>query len=230
MGKIIFIVGTDTGVGKTLFACGLVITLLKEKKSAIALKPIETGFAEPNRSDACLLSRASKRELDDVILYKFKNPLAPLAAAELEGKKVDFKRIASWISEKAKENDFTFVETAGGLMVPITEDSTYLDLIAELNAPAVIVARNTLGTINHTLLTFQTLASRGIPTLGVILNEPNGPDHSSETNPSVISRFVPTSVARFKRISGVENDIEALFERRDFIAQFWLIMQGLFKG
>lgn len=230
MGKIVFIVGTNTGVGKTFLACGLATTLLREKKSAVALKPIETGFSESARSDAYLLARASKRELNEVILYKFKNPLAPLIAAELEGKKIDFKRVANWILEKAKENDFTFVETAGGLMVPITEGSTYLNLIAELSASAVIVAKNTLGTINHTLLTFQTLASKGIPTLGVILNEPDGQDHSSETNPSVISRFVPAFVARFEQICGIENGIESLLERRDFVARFWLIMQGLFKG
>lgn len=230
MGKIIFIVGTDTNVGKTFFACGLITVLIREGKSALALKPIETGYSKPNRSDAYLLARASKRALDDVILYKFKNPLAPLIAAELEGKKIDFKRVASWILEKAKGSDFTLVETAGGLLVPMTEDLTYLDLIAELNASAVIIAKNTLGTINHTLLTYQALTSKSVPILGVILNEPNGPDHSSETNPKIISRLIPSFVVRFEQMSKAKDKAKAMFDKRDFVARFWLIMQGLFKG
>lgn len=229
MSKIVFVVGTDTGVGKTFFTCGLTNALLKEGKTTLALKPIETGFLDPDRSDAHLLALASKRQLDDVILYKFKNPLAPLVAAELEGKKINFKEVARWILEKSRGYDLTFVETAGGLMVPITEDLTYLELIADLNASAVIVAKNRLGTINHTLLTFQALTSKSIPVLGVILNEPSGPDHSSDTNPKVISKFIPVFVTRLEKVDIAEDKIEAMFDKRDFIAKFWLVIQGLFK-
>lgn len=229
MGEIIFVVGTDSGVGKTFFACGLVAALIMENKSAIALKPIETGLADVERSDAYLLSRASKRKLDEVILYKFKNPLAPLVAAELESKKIDFEKLKGWILEKAKGYEYVLVETAGGLMVPIAEDSTYLDLIVQIGASAMIIARNQLGVINHTLLTYQALASKGVQTLGVILNEPDGPDHSSETNPSVISRFIPALVARFEKMQKTRDGIEELLGRRDFLARFWLVMQGLFK-
>jgi len=229
MGEIIFVVGTDTGVGKTFFACGLVASLIMEGKSAIALKPIETGFSEPDRSDAYLLSRASKKDVSEVLLYKFKNPLAPLAAAELENERIDFERLKGWILERSKSYEYALVETAGGLMVPITEDLTYLDLIARLGANAVVIAKNRLGVINHTLLTYQALASKGVQTLGVILNEPDGPDFSSETNPSVISRFIPALVARFEKMQEVEKGIEELLKRRDFIARFWLVMQGLFK-
>ncbi len=224
---IIFVVGTDTGVGKTLFTCGLTLALKRESRSTIALKPIETGFAEVEGSDAHLLALASGLNIDDVNLYRFAEPLAPLVAGEIEGRAIDVDMLKSWIESKAQGYDFALVEVAGGLAVPVARGTTYLDLIAELKAPAMIVARNVLGTINHTLLTYHALDAKGIQTLGIVLNEPDGPDHSSETNPRVISEFVPCLVGRLKHIENAGTDISALFDKRWFVAQFWFIVQML---
>jgi len=230
MGMVIFIVGTDTGVGKTLFTCGLTLALRREGRSTIALKPVETGFVEPEHSDAHLLALASGNKMDDVILYRFAEPLAPLVAAELEGKTVDVNRLKGWIEAKAKGYEFVLVEVAGGLAVPIAKDLTFLDLIADVCAPAMIVGRNALGVINHVLLTYNALQARGVPALGVILNEPDGPDRSSETNPRVISKFVPCLVGRLQQIEGAKEGIEHLFGRKDFVARFWFIVQMLLSS
>ena len=189
MGTGIFITGTDTGVGKTLVACGLA-ALLKESGYRVGvMKPAETGCEEKDGKlfpqDAYYLKEASgcADSLECICPYRLRASLAPSVAAEREGVKIDIDRIAKLYSEISSAHDITIVEGAGGLLVPILPHYTYADLAKLLKLPVLVVAANRLGAINHLLLTLEHASCRGLRVLGYVLNQ--GASESSlaaETN------------------------------------------------
>lgn len=160
-----FVTGTDTGVGKTLVAACLV-----RAWDADYWKPIQTGLAtEPG--DAATVAGLAQRKLGRIhaSAYALQAPLSPLAAASLEHKVIDVTHLALPSSARPM-----VVEGAGGLLVPIDGACYMIDLIARLALPAILVARSTLGTINHTLLSLEALRGRSLPILGVVMvGEPN---------------------------------------------------------
>jgi dethiobiotin synthetase len=176
MGAGVFITGTDTGVGKTLVACGLA-TLFKESGYRVGvMKPAETGCAEKDGAlfpeDAARLKEASGSDepLEKICPYRFKDPLAPGVAAERAGAAIDIDRIRALYDETAAKNDLTIVEGAGGLLVPLLPHYTYADLAKLLKLPVVVVAANRLGALNHLLLTLENAASRNLRVFGYIWN------------------------------------------------------------
>ena len=177
MGTGIFITGTDTGVGKTLVACGLAALLRESGYKVGAMKPAETGCEERDGKllpqDAHYLKEASGcvEPLDRICPYSLRAPLAPSVAAEREGVKIDIDRIVRLYSEISSAHDITIVEGAGGLLVPILPHYTYADLAKLLKLPVLVVAANRLGAINHLLLTLDHASCRGLRVLGYILNQ-----------------------------------------------------------
>jgi len=171
----VFVTGTDTGVGKTLVSACLV-----RAWGAAYWKPLQTGIAdEPGDTPTVAeLAGLSKDRLHPPA-YAFQAPLAPLPAAALEGASVNVDGLTLPDSDRP-----LVVEGAGGLMVPVTEEVFIIDLIARLSLPVVLVARSTLGTINHTLLSLEALRARRIPVAGVVLNGPPNPG-----NREAIERF-----------------------------------------
>jgi len=178
--KGIFITGTDTGVGKTVIACGITRLLKSRGVKVGVMKPIASG----SRHDAVLLSKAAglQESLDIINPQFFKAPLAPTIAASLERREIDLNAIyqAYWFLQK--RYDFLIVEGAGGVKVPLGESTYIVDLIQALRLPALVVARAGLGTINHTLLTLDALEAEKIPVLGVLLNGARGKDLAEKTN------------------------------------------------
>jgi len=193
---MLFITGTDTGVGKTFFASSLVRALRSLGIEAAGFKPVETGCT-PECSDARLLGEASGVYLEPV--YSFKTPVAPSVASELEGVKVEPERIKERIRELSARHPFLVVEGAGGIMVPITWSYTYLELASELSLPTVVVALNKLGVINHTLLTVEVLRSRGVEVKAVVLNSFKKEDESFDTNYQSLKRLLDLPLFQFSR-------------------------------
>ncbi len=197
MNKGIFITGTDTGVGKTFVACGLIRAMKEKGLNVCPMKPVESGcrLVRGNLvpSDANKLIKASSVDepLDLINPYRLKNPLAPSVAAEIEGVKISNKKILSAHSRLSKKYDMTVVEGAGGIMVPVYKKYLFLDLVKDLDLPVLIVARPGLGTINHTLLTIEALRSKGLSVAGVIINcsIKSGKGLSEKTNPEVIEKL-----------------------------------------
>ena len=186
MHKSIFITATDTGVGKTTVSAAI-CKILKDKGINVAyFKPAETG-CNPTPQDAYLLSKITGQPIEEVVLYTFKNPVAPYTATLLEGKDIDIEKIKSHYRYLTEKYDFVIVEGAGGLLVPIKKNYTYLDLIKNLNIPVLIVARASLGTINHTVLTVRALEGNEI--VGIVMNGFSGEDISEDTNPSIIEEM-----------------------------------------
>lgn len=190
----VFIIGTDTGVGKTVIAAGLALVARERNIRVGVMKPVATGCfdrgGELLSHDTLFLLEASggkKHEIANPV--RFKNPLAPLAASREEFRAVDTSQILRAYGELHENFDFVIVEGIGGLMVPFTENYFVSDLIKEFDLPVIIVARTKLGTINHTLLTVDAAKSRGIRVKGIIFNnfDENSLGIDEQTSPRIIS-------------------------------------------
>jgi dethiobiotin synthetase len=185
--KRVFVTGTDTGVGKTTVACALLAAYARRGHAVVAMKPCETGGGD----DALNLAAATGRALDPALVcpYRFPLPASPEAAAAAAGATVDVARITDAFARLTCDADLALVEGAGGLLVPLGGGRNMADLAAALALPLLIVARASLGTVNHTLLTVEAARRRGLRVAGVILSraaDTAGPDEP--TNPAAIAR------------------------------------------
>jgi dethiobiotin synthetase len=154
----IIVTGTDTGIGKTVFAAALAGAL-----GAHYWKPVQAGI-EDEGTDAQRVAHLSGLPRAQVLeeAYRLETPCSPHLAAEIDGVTIDPARLAL-----PKVEGPLVVEGAGGVLVPISRRETYADQFARWGAPVVLVARTQLGTINHTLLSVEALRARGVPILGV---------------------------------------------------------------
>ncbi len=168
MSKGLFITGTDTGVGKTFVAGAIAAHLRSKGKSVGVLKPAETGCRERGGelypADAMLLKKAAGTDdpIELICPYIFSEPLAPAVAAKRAKVKINIGLIEEIYKMLSERHDFVIVESAGGLMVPLSGKYLNLDLAQALNLPVVIVGRAGLGTINHTMLTVTAARERNL--------------------------------------------------------------------
>ena len=202
----VFVTGTDTGVGKTFFSCCLVEFLRKRGVRVLGFKPVETGCS-PVCEDAEKLSEASGCSLKPI--YSFKEPLAPSVAAEVEGVVIDKDKVVESCRELLYRSP-AVMEGAGGIMVPITWEFSFLDLAVELSLPVVVVALNKLGVINHTLLTVNVCRSAGLKVLGVVLNSYRRFDESFQTNLRSLKHLLTVPVVPFSSCQDVSRVSEEL--------------------
>ena len=169
-----FVTGTDTGVGKTVVACALVRTMRARKLDVGVMKPIETGVGEAGPLDARALIEAAGTGNEDplelVCPLRFALPAAPNVAAAHECREVDLGQIRAAFDELSSRHDWMLVEGAGGILVPTTDDATMADLVKQLDLPVILVARPSLGTINHTRLSVEEIARRGLDLSGVVIS------------------------------------------------------------
>jgi dethiobiotin synthetase len=196
MGRGIFITGTDTGVGKTFFSCGLAALFKANGCRVGVMKPAETGCVEKDGQlfpdDAWRLKAASGsvEPIDRICPYRLPEPLAPSLAAERAGVKVDIDHLLAVCSEISAKHDVTLVEGAGGLMVPLAASFTFADFARVAKLPVVVVAANKLGVINHLLLTLEHACCTGLRTLGYVLNRTSGEiSLAAQTNREALSRM-----------------------------------------
>ena len=164
----LFITGTDTGVGKTAFTCWLVRAWRSRGRSAAALKPISTG----DREDALLLRAASGDvlPLDEINPVHFREPAAPLIAARAENRSIDFTALNRGIEALRARFSHLAVEGVGGWRVPLAPGYDVRDWARDLGLPVVVVARGSLGTLNHTLLTVDSIRAAGLTCAGIVVN------------------------------------------------------------
>jgi dethiobiotin synthetase len=194
MGTGLFITGTDTGVGKTLVACGFAALFKSLGYKVGVMKPAETGCEEKDGKlfprDASYLKEASGcgEALEKICPYRLRNPLAPSMAAEMEGIEIDISLLETLYGEISSVHDITLVEGAGGLLVPLLPHYTYADLASLLKIPLMVVAANRLGAINHLLLTLEHASCRGLRVLGYVLNHVESqPSLAAETNAKALT-------------------------------------------
>jgi dethiobiotin synthetase len=206
-----FVAGTDTGVGKTQVARAL-LSLLRD---AVPLKPIETGCEPDHPEDALALIEASHGnfDLDRVCPYRFRQPAAPLVAAEAEGKTIALDLIEELVARAAPKP--VVVEAAGGLLVPIAREVaartieqadpaerapapalvTNLDLAERLGLPVLLVARAGLGTLNHCALSAEAISRRDLQLAAIVLNRVAAEDDPTvATNPRLVEELTGARV------------------------------------
>jgi dethiobiotin synthetase len=200
--KVIFVTGTDTGIGKTVISSAIsAFFSLRKQMNVGVMKPFECGLSKTDKDllpwDAICLREASgsNDDLNTISPYTLEAPVAPEVAAMLEHVNIDINMVDKIYHSLAKSHDLLVIEGAGGVLVPIKENFFFADLIQKWNAPTLIVSRLGLGTINHTLLTNHLLKERGIKVLGVILNNTDGlGDLPAQTNPDILRKYLDVPV------------------------------------
>lgn len=230
--KTIFICGTDTGVGKTVITGALLAYLNQKGIHAGGFKPFESGCdlvgiydRKPmrrhlKRADSEFLKKMAKmpEPLDIINPYYFREALAPGVAAERErvgatirghpkkgnhGGLPLLKTIRKSLKSLTKSYDIILIEGAGGLLVPLPDKKTSLDLIKYLKSPVLLIGRLGLGTLNHTLLTLEHLKRNRIKVIGVILNEITPKKTIAEkTNPDVLRKLGVPLLGVFPYVRG----------------------------
>ena len=193
------ICGTDTDVGKTLISAFFVRGL-----QSFYWKPIQSGIETETDSQSILRLTGIQKEKILKEAYIFNKPVSPHWAAEIDGKKVDLNLLNLPLIQSA-----LIVETAGGLMVPITRNFLQIDQIQTWNLPVIIVCRSSLGTLNHTLLSIEALKKRNIRILGLIVN---GEKHRD--NPKTLHEFSKLPIiAEFPKLINVDkNNLDRLWQ------------------
>ena len=171
-----FITGTDTGVGKTLVACGLLAALRMGGHRVQAMKPVASGCrptASGLRCDDAERLQAECRPTPDYIElnpYAFEPAIAPHIAARQAGVAIDIDLIAQRAEVLAANTDYLVVEGAGGWQVPLNETQAMADLADRLALPVILVIAIRLGCLNHGLLTAASITERGLPLAGWVAN------------------------------------------------------------
>lgn len=185
------VTGTDTGIGKTLVS-GMLMSAL----DATYWKPIQAGLDE--ETDTEFVQRVSEADQSRIIpeRYRLETPMSPHAAADIDQVKISLNDFEL----PEYETKHLIVEGAGGLIVPINWQDTVLDMIGHLDLPVLLVARSSLGTLNHTLLSLDALRNRGIEVFAVVLN---GEKHPS--NKETIEKFGNVSVFEIETLTEIHK-------------------------
>lgn len=204
--KGVFVVGTDTEVGKT-YQSALLARKLAGAMRVGVYKPVASGVdpsdpASIAASDAEILRAASLGQwpIERVCPQQFGSAVAPPVAARLEGRRVDESLLLSGAHWWRDECEFLIVEGAGGVLTPVSESMTVLDLAEQLGLPTAIVAANRIGVVNQVLLALQALDGRGLEVTAVVLNNVNSrgtdvaTDDSIATNRQLLEQFLPRPI------------------------------------
>lgn len=181
----LFVAGAHTDVGKTHVACALIRAARARGWSVAALKPVVSGFdpadwsaSDPGRLLAALAVAPTAQALDAISPWRFAAPLSPPMAARREGRTLDLAEIAAFCRKRlaASAADLVVVEGVGGLMSPLTDEATGLDLQAALGLPSILVGGAYLGAISHTLTALEAARARGVAISAVVLSQSADPD------------------------------------------------------
>ena len=193
----LLVTGTDTGIGKTVIAGAIAAWFKQQGRRVGVLKPAASGCVRRREGlvseDAEFLAHCADAAdpLDVIAPQRVAEPLAPAVAAQRLGVTLDWQAIERSIRIISRSSDVLIVEGVGGIMVPMDEKHTMLDVAKWLRLPAVIVARPGLGTINHTILTVNALRGAGVEVAGVVINRypAETPPLAEETNPRAIEKW-----------------------------------------
>ena len=176
MGKGYFIVGTDTGVGKTLVSAALLHAFVRRGSRAVGMKPVAAGCEATLEGLRCddverLLAAANVAAAPELVNpYALVPPVAPHIAAQQAGVEIDLERIAAAFQRLRELADVVVVEGVGGFMVPLNDRQDTADLARRLALPVVLVVGMRLGCLSHALLTVEAVARRGLTLAGWVAN------------------------------------------------------------
>jgi len=193
----IFITATGTDVGKTFVAASLIRHLRQMGQVVDAIKPVVSGFDadHPEASDSGILLRAlglpvTPQEIERISPWRFRAALSPDLAAQREGRRIDVDAVISFCQDAIEQRqDILLIEGIGGIMVPLYEQRTVLDVMMALQLPLILVAGSYLGTISHTLTALDALFRRDMKLLAIIVSETLGSAVPLDDTVATIARF-----------------------------------------
>jgi len=206
VGAGLFVTGTGTEVGKTIVAATLARTAVAAGRRVAVFKPAVSGLDELGEPDHALLRRAadSAQSDDQIAPYRYGPAVSPHLGAELAGEPIDAGRLREVARAAAAGADLLIVEGVGGFLVPLAlGPPAYLirDLARELGLAVVIAAAPSLGTINHTLLTVESVRAAGLELAAVVFTPwPAEPAEVERSNRATIARLGGVSVVTLPRL------------------------------
>jgi dethiobiotin synthase len=223
----VFITGTGTDVGKTIVAAGILRYLRRAGLDAVSMKPVQTGaerdddrFIAPDLvvHHAAAKLAPNEDELALMAPYIYEPACSPHLAGRLAGNYPDIEHIAGCAAKLCAQHDCVLIEGAGGILVPLDEVRTMLDLMVRLGCPVILAATRGLGTINHTLLSIQSLRDAGLNLLGVVFDEtePVERDFIRQDNPEAVRKFGKVDIlGDVDYLEGFDPNSDATWERFD---------------
>jgi dethiobiotin synthetase len=221
--RAFFVTSTGTEIGKTFVTATLARHFTTKGHAVNVLKPVLTGFdtKDFSGSDPALLLKATGKqptlaEIERVSPFRFKAPLAPNLAAEREGRRLDFNAVVKACTDAARARDaLLLIEGIGGLMVPLDNERTVLDLIEALEFPAILVAGSYLGTISHTLTALEVAKTRKLDIAALVISESEGSTVSLGATAATLRKFTSIPVFSVPRDNheGTVKVIAQLAER-----------------
>ena len=204
--SMLFVTATGTEIGKTVVTAALCREFRAAGRRVRALKPVLSGYdpAALHESDPGVLLASLDKEVTEkavaaITPWRFSAPLSPDMAAAREGRSLDLREIAAFC--RAEEGDPVLIEGIGGAMVPLNDEHTVLDWIAELAVPALVVTGSYLGTISHTLTTLAAIRARGVSVAGLVISESEeSPVPPAETAETIAHHAGPLPIAILPRL------------------------------
>jgi len=207
----VFVTGTDTGVGKTFVAAAIAAVFNERGYNPGVMKPVATGCRRVagelvSADTLCLLDASGATDPVGLVSpFSYEPPVAPTVAAAMADRPIRLDAITDAFERLARQHDVIVVEGIGGIMVPLGDRVTVVDMARDLGLPLIIVARPSLGTINHTLLTVHAAQTAGLDVAAVVLNRyPTDPtDLVLRTNPHQITARIDAPVCTLEEAHNV---------------------------
>ena len=196
----LFVTATGTDIGKTFVTAGLIRHIRAAGRAVGAIKPVVSGFDPDDwqESDPAVLLAALGRpvtleEVEGVSPWRFKAPLSPHTAAQREGRAIAFQEVVAFCRRAmAARRGVLLVEGIGGVMVPLDDRHSVLDLMSMLRIPIILVAGSYVGTLSHTLTALEVVARRNLDIAAVVVSESNGSAASLDDTVATIQVFAET--------------------------------------
>ncbi|GFZ89247.1 ATP-dependent dethiobiotin synthetase BioD [Rickettsiales bacterium] len=203
--KTFFVTATGTDIGKTFITCAMCRHYISKGLKVQAIKPIISGWSG-GCSDTHLLLESSglsatQQNIDAISPWRFSKPLSPNVAARAEGKVIDFDSVVDFCKSTlfASKADYFFVEGAGGIMSPITDHKTCLDLALALDLPLVLITGTYLGAISHSLTAVQSAVFSDVSVRCLVVNESVGSNMEVEDVVSTLKNFLDMPIYKIFR-------------------------------
>ncbi len=192
-----FVTATGTDAGKTFVARGLIRQLRARGIAVDALKPVITGYdpqtvhlSDTGRLLAALGRALTPRQINQVSLYRLREPLSPDQAARIEGCAIDFKKLNTFCrTAVSRHKGALIIEGIGGVMVPLDDRHTVLDWMIEIDVPAIVVTGSYVGALSHTLTALDVLERNTVKIAAVVVNETPGSAATLGDTADTIRRF-----------------------------------------
>jgi dethiobiotin synthetase len=195
----VFVTATGTDIGKTFVTTGLIRHFRSSGRPVDAIKPVVSGF-DPDAWSECdpaaLLAALGRplgpQELERISPWRFKAPLSPDLAARQEGRAIAFQEVVEFCRRTiaAAIRGTLLIEGLGGVMVPLDEHRTVLDLMSLLRVPIILVAGSYVGTLSHTFTSLEVVARRNLDIAAVVVSESENSAASLDDTTETIQRFV----------------------------------------